>query len=231
MANSSAETEPDAAASEHLLSLAELRENYGRGELSEQNCETNPIVLFERWIEEARAAGLRDVNAMTLATATPDGRPSARFMLLKEVSEEGFVFYTNYTSRKASELDRNPFAALAFFWAELERQVRVEGPVKRVSREQTERYFRKRTRGSQLGAWVSRQSQPIAGRMILDEKLKELEERFAGQPEIPAPEFWGGYCVTPSAIEFWQGRPNRLHDRLLYRRNGESGWQVQRLSP
>lgn len=216
---------------EHRLSLADLRENYGRAELKEQNCHSNPILLFERWMQEARAAGIRDANAMTLSTATPEGRPSARLMLLKEVSEVGFVFYTNYTSRKACELERNPFAALTFFWSELERQVRVEGRVRRVPRQQTEEYFRTRARGSQLGTWVSQQSQPIPNRSALDAKLEELGQRFANAPEIPAPDFWGGYLLEASSIEFWQGRPNRLHDRLRYERKGESGWNIVRISP
>lgn len=215
--------------SEHRLSLADLRENYGRGELNEQNCDSNPILLFERWMEEARAAGIRDANAMTVSTATRQGRPSARLMLLKEVSEFGFVFYTNYTSRKASELESNPFAAMTFFWRELERQVRVEGRVQRISREKTGEYFRTRARGSQLGAWVSHQSRTVPNRQALDAKLEELEQRFAGR-EVSAPEFWGGYRLEPSSVEFWQGRPNRLHDRLCYQRKGEA-WIIERLSP
>jgi pyridoxamine 5'-phosphate oxidase len=233
MADLSQKSQPQNGAqnSRHRLSLADWRESYGLSELNEEQCESNPIVLFERWIEEARAAGLRDANAMTLATATREGRPSARLMLLKEVSDNGFIFYTNYTSRKARELDSNPYAALTFFWPELERQVRVEGEVHRLAREQNEAYFRTRARGSQLGAWASHQSQPIASRAVLHARLEELKQRFAHLQEIPTPEFWGGYCLTPSSIEFWQGRPDRLHDRLCCRRKGEGKWIIERLSP
>jgi pyridoxamine 5'-phosphate oxidase len=222
---------PDFAKPIHRLSLADLRENYGLGELSEQNCESNPIVQFERWIKDAQRADLREPNAMVLATATRDGRPSARIVLLKEVSDLGFVFYTNYSSRKARELETNPFAALTFYWSELERQVRVEGEVCRVPRQQSEAYFRTRPKGSQLGAWASHQSQALPSREPLDLRLNELEARYAGTVDIPVPEFWGGYCLLHDTIEFWQGRPNRLHDRLLYKRDGESGWTLQRLSP
>ncbi len=215
----------------HRLSLAGLREEYvGRG-LNEADCEPNPIVQFERWINDAQAADLTEPNAMTVSTATPGGRPSARVVLLKEVSDVGFVFYTNYTSRKARELEMNPFAALTFYWPELARQVRVEGHVRRVPRQQSESYFRIRPRGSQLGAWASHQSSVIAGREVLETKLKQLEADYLGTNDIPAPEFWGGYCLVPQAIEFWQGRPNRLHDRLLYRKQGENSWQIERLSP
>jgi pyridoxamine 5'-phosphate oxidase len=212
----------DSAERNHRLSLAELREEYHPGRLSERNCETNPSVQFERWIKDAQAAHLKEPNAMTLATATRDGRPSARIVLLKEVSDIGFVFYTNYTSRKAREIETNPFAALTFYWPELERQVRVEGRVQRVPREQSEAYFHSRPKGSRLGAWASHQSEVLSGRQRLE---------YAGTDDIPAPEFWGGYCLTPDTIEFWEGRPNRLHDRLLYQRNGENIWTIQRLSP
>ena len=222
---------PDFAKRTHRLSLADLRESYGLGELDERNCETNPIVQFEKWIQVAEKAGLREPNAMVLGTATADGRPSSRVVLLKEVSDIGFVFYTNYTSRKARELETNPFASLTFYWPELERQVRVEGRVQRVPRQVSEAYFRTRPRGSRLGAWASHQSEAIPSREALDTRLKELEDRYANSDDIPVPEFWGGYCVVPETIEFWQGRPNRLHDRLQYRRNSEQAWVLERLSP
>lgn len=215
----------------HRLSLADLRENYGVGELSEQSCEPNPIVHFERWIKDAQRADLKEPNAMVLATATRDGRPSARVLLLKEVSDLGFVFYTNYSSRKARELEANPFAALTFYWSELERQVRVEGQVVRIPRQQSEAYFRTRPKGSRLGAWASHQSEVLPSRELLETRLKQLESAYADGGDIPVPEFWGGYCLLPDRIEFWQGRPNRLHDRLRYRKNGERGWILERLSP
>ena len=220
----------DFAERNHRLSLAGMRREYGRGRLTEEHCETNPIVQFEHWIQDAQAADLKEPNAMTLATATAEGRPSARVVLLKEVSDIGFVFYTNYTSRKARELETNPYAALTFYWAELERQVRVEGRVGHVSRVQSEMYFRSRPKGSRLGAWASHQSEVLPSRAPLEARLAELEQLYSTD-EVPVPEFWGGYCVAPEAIEFWEGRPNRLHDRLLYRRNGENAWTIQRLSP
>ena len=213
------------------LALADLREDYRRAELGEENCETNPFRQFEKWFREAQVVDLKEPNAMSLATATADGKPSARIVLLKEFSEAGFVFYTSYSSRKGKELGTNPFCALVFYWAELERQVRVEGRIEKVSREQTEAYFRRRPRGSRLGALVSNQSEVLSGRQPLEQRLKELEAVYRDREEIPTPEYWGGYCVMPSSLEFWQGRSNRLHDRLLYRRKGEAEWQLERLSP
>jgi pyridoxamine 5'-phosphate oxidase len=221
----------DFAERTNRLSLAGMREEYHRGRLTEEHCETNPIVQFENWFKDAQATDLKEPNAMTLATATPDGRPSARVVLLKEVSDIGFVFYTNYTSRKARELEANPLAALTFYWAELERQVRVEGRVAKVPRAQSEAYFRVRPKGSRLGAWASHQSEILPIRQPLERRLAELEELYGGTDDVPVPEFWGGYCVDPEAIEFWEGRPNRLHDRLLYRRKSENAWTIQRLSP
>ncbi len=215
----------------HRLSLAGVREEYGLAGLDERTCETNPIVQFERWIKDAQAADLKEPNAMTVSTATRDGRPSGRVLLLKEVSDIGFVFYTNYGSRKGRELETNPFAALTFYWPELERQVRVEGTVRRVPRPQSEAYFRTRPRGSRLGAWASRQSEVVGSREELALKLERVEAEYGGIEDVPAPDYWGGYCVLHDVVEFWQGRPNRMHDRLRYRRKGEDGWLIERLSP
>jgi pyridoxamine 5'-phosphate oxidase len=189
----------------------------------------DPIVFFETGFAEARAAGLYLPESMTVATATGDGAPSARMMLLKGVDPRGFVFFTNYGSRKGSELLANPRAALVFHWPILQRQVRVEGSVSRLSPAESEAYFRTRPRASRIGAWASRQSAELPSRAELDRRVREREQRFAGQ-EVPLPPFWGGYRLTPLVIEFWQGRVNRLHDRLRYTRTG-SGWAVTRLYP
>jgi pyridoxamine 5'-phosphate oxidase len=189
----------------------------------------DPIELFRTWWREAEEAGLLLPEAVSLATATPDGRPSVRLVLLKGVSAEGFVFFSNYGSRKAEELEANPRAALAFHWAALQRSVRVEGQVEKVTPEESEAYFRTRARGSRLGAWASRQSQPIASRAALEAKVDEARKRF-GDGEIPLPPFWGGYQVIPERIEFWQGRADRLHDRVLHTRTAE-GWRAERLQP
>lgn len=217
-----------------LLSLEELRENYTKGGLAEQDCDRNPIAQFQKWFAEAKAAHLKEPNAMTLATADLDGKPSARIVLLKEAGEDGFTFYTNYSSRKGQELEINPDAALVFYWAELERQVRVEGKVERVSREKSVAYAHGRPRGSQIGALVSHQSGIVkGGREYLEAKLKDLETRYAATEteKLPVLNDWGGYCLRPTNFEFWQGRPNRLHDRIVYRQIGEEGWVLGRLSP
>ncbi|HEY8368696.1 MAG TPA: pyridoxamine 5'-phosphate oxidase [Thermodesulfobacteriota bacterium] len=190
----------------------------------------NPFVQFRRWFADAVEAKIKDPNAMTLATATPDGAPAARVVLLKEIDDRGLVFFTNYESRKGVELAANPRAALCFFWAPLERQVRVEGRVEKVTREESEAYFRTRPRGSRLGAWASRQSAVIPGREPLEARVAELERQYPEGTEIPCPPWWGGYRVLPDAFEFWIGQPNRLHDRFRYTRSG-SGWTVTRLSP
>ncbi len=197
--------------------------------MDEAQVDADPIVQFGRWFADAEAADLIEPNAMTLATVAAGGRPSARMVLLKGFDERGFVFYTNYESRKAAELDGNPIAALVFWWGALQRQVRVEGAVERVRREESEAYFRSRPLGSRLGAWASAQSQVITGRAELEGRLEELTARY-GDGDVPLPPFWGGYRIRPEVVEFWQGRPNRLHDRLRYRRT-PSGWDIDRLSP
>lgn len=198
-------------------------------ELTEADLLPDPIALFERWYAEARAAELPQVDAMTLATATPDGRPSARIVLLKGVDARGFAFFTNATSRKGRELEANPQAALAILWAGLERQVRVAGAVVRLSDEESDAYFATRPRGSQLGAWASQQSRPLADRAELDARWAALERRYEGAA-VPRPAHWGGYRVEPAEIEFWQGRANRMHDRFAYTRAGDD-WTWARLQP
>ncbi len=209
--------------------LADLREEYTKAGLDESDVDPNPIEQFRRWFEEALNAGLHEPNAMTLATATPDGKPSARVVLLKGFDERGFVFYTNFEGRKGRELEENPRCALLFYWGELERQVRIEGRASRVPDGESDAYFASRPRGSQLGAWASAQSREVEGREILEDRLRELEAEYEGR-EVPRPPFWGGYRVEPDVFEFWQGRENRLHDRLAYGREGGM-WRVSRLQP
>jgi pyridoxamine 5'-phosphate oxidase len=211
------------------VDAADLRKEYTRAGLHEADMATDPVVQFHEWFENLIEAGLHEPNAMILATATENGRPSARTVLLKGYDERGFVFYTNYEGRKASELEANPACALLFYWGELERQVRIEGRAVRLSGEESDGYFASRPRGSRLGAWASEQSRPVENRSILEERVKALEAEYEGR-EIPRPAFWGGYRVQPDSIEFWQGRENRLHDRLVYGRIG-GGWKMQRLQP
>ena len=212
------------------MSIADLRREYARARLDERDVSHDPIVEFARWFAEAQEAEVLEVNAMTLATATADGVPSARIVLLKAFDERGFVFFTDYRSRKGGELEANPRAALVFYWGELERQVRITGGVALTSREESEEYFRSRPLGSRLGAWVSHQSRVIPGRSVLEEDLLEVERRFK-DGNVPLPSHWGGYRVVPDVIEFWQGRESRLHDRIRYVREIGRRWRVERLSP
>jgi len=209
--------------------MADLRREYTLAGLRRADLDPDPITQFNKWFEQAMAAGIREPNAMTLATADRQGQPSARIVLLKNVSEKGFTFFTNYESRKGNELGTNPLAALVLFWPELERQLCISGSVKKVTRAESKKYFDSRPRGSRLAAWVSSQSETIQDRAALEKKLAMLEARYPGE-EVPLPPYWGGYCLAPARIEFWQGRPNRLHDRFQYREQSK-GWLLERLSP
>ena len=212
-------------------SIADLRQNYTLAGLAEANVDADPIKQFEVWFQQALDADLLEPNAMTLATATPDGKPTARIVLLKEVSDRGFVFYTNYESQKGQQLIANPYAALVFLWNKLERQVRIEGRVEQLSPQESTAYFHSRPKASQLGAWTSDQSRVIANRKILKQKLADLQTQYKDDVTIPRPEHWGGFRVIPNRIEFWQGRPSRLHDRLVYDLQDNGSWQLKRLSP
>lgn len=209
--------------------LHDLRREYQRGELLETDISPDPLEQFARWFADAQSAGEMEPNAMTLATADSAGLPSARIVLLKEFDARGFVFFTNYQSRKGGQLKDNPHAALVFFWAKLERQVRIEGRVRRVTQAESDAYFQERPRPSRIGAWASHQSRSIASRHELEHQDTAMIEQFADNP-IPRPDFWGGYRLTPRLIEFWQGRPSRLHDRLEYVRQGGK-WRIERLQP
>ncbi|ABE32193.1 pyridoxamine 5'-phosphate oxidase [Paraburkholderia xenovorans LB400] len=213
-----------------MTSLAELRKNYSLGSLDVGDVDRNPFRQFDTWFKQAVDAQLPEPNTMTLATVDPRGRPSARIVLIKGVDERGFVFFTNYESRKGRELAANPYASLLFYWIELERQVRVEGRIVKTSAEESDGYFASRPLGSRIGAWASNQSQVIESRSQLETREREFSLLYGDQP--PRPPHWGGYRLVPEAIEFWQGRPSRLHDRLLYTRSDEhSDWQISRLSP
>jgi pyridoxamine 5'-phosphate oxidase len=211
------------------VDASSLRQEYTRAGLDKADVDPDPIVQFHEWFETVIDADLHEPNAMILATASTDGKPSARTILLKGYDERGFVFYTNYEGRKANEIEANPICALLFYWGELERQVRIEGRVSRLSGEESDAYFAGRPRGSRLGAWASEQSRPVEDRSVLEERVRALEAEYEGR-EIPRPPFWGGYRVEPDTIEFWQGRENRLHDRLVYRRE-DGAWRIERLQP
>lgn len=208
--------------------IARLRTDYMKGALDEEHADPHPMRQFARWWDEATRSMLREANAMTLATASVDGTPSARTVLLKGYDDDGFVFYTNYDSRKGRELAANPRAALLFFWAELERQIRIEGTVERVAAAESDEYYRSRPLASRIGAWASPQSEPIPNKAWLMARAAEMGLRHGLNPDRPP--HWGGYRLRPVALEFWQGRPSRLHDRLLYSR-ADAGWQRARLAP
>ena len=217
---------------DETAALQAMRVDYRHASLDEKDVRADALEQFAHWFKDAETAKLPEPNAMTLATASEDGAPSARIVLLKGFDEHGFVFYSNYESRKGRELDANPKAALVFFWEPLERQVRIEGTVLRISHEESKAYFDVRPRASRIGAWASNQSTVIASRAVIEAREQELDRKFYEEhgEDIPLPDFWGGYCVIPAVIEFWQGRPGRLHDRLRYTRDG-NGWKIDRLSP
>jgi len=204
-------------------------EHVGKG-LRRSDLNADPIKQFGNWFTTAIEAGIRDVNAMSLATSGSDARPSVRIVLLKSFDQDGFVFFTNYASEKGKQLKANPHAALAFYWIELDRQIRISGKVERTSREESQTYFHSRPVGSQLSAWASRQSDVVDGRRVLDARMAEMTERF-GDKQIPLPPHWGGFRLKPDKMEFWQGRPNRLHDRFRYTRQPDGSWQIDRLAP
>ena len=215
-----------------LISKIRCALTLGQGLLIENKTLTttdDPISFFKTWLKEAENSGIILPESMTIATSTPQGRPSSRVVLLKEVDQKGFVFFTNYGSHKAQELKENPFTALLFHWNMLQRQVRIEGKVEKITTEESNAYFQTRGRGSRIGAWASHQSQELDNRETLVQRVKYFEDKFAGK-EVPLPEFWGGYRVIPNRIEFWQGKADRLHDRFIYE-SSENGWKIKRLNP
>ncbi|WP_264322980.1 pyridoxamine 5'-phosphate oxidase [Romeriopsis navalis] len=210
--------------------IADLRQDYQRAALLETDVAANPIEQFQMWFDQAVAAQLPEPNAMTVASATPEGIPSARIVLLKGCDQRGFVFFTNYNSHKGQELTINPHAAIVFLWTELERQVRIQGTVEKIAAAESDEYFYSRPAGSRMGAWASEQSCVIPDRTVLDDRLAALKVEYANK-DVPRPEHWGGFRVKPRVIEFWQGRSSRLHDRLRYQLDGAGNWCIDRLAP
>ncbi len=210
-------------------SIADIRQDYSLHSLDQKDVSENPIDQFTLWWDEAIKSEITEVNAMTLATVTADGHPSARIVLLKGYDKDGFVFFTNYASNKGAEIEANPYASLVFFWKELERQVRIDGLIEKISAAESEEYFQSRPEGSRIGAWASPQSTVIASREVIEKNVADLTQKYASGI-IPRPEHWGGYRVRPVAIEFWQGRSSRLHDRIKYRLEAQE-WIIERLAP
>ena len=209
--------------------LADLRQHYTKGGLEEHQIPDSPFTLFNEWFKQAGELGVLEPNAMVLSTVSADNKPSSRVVLLKGIEDEGFIFYTNYESRKGKELEFNPYISILFFWPEAERQIRIEGKVSKISTESSKEYFVSRPRESQLGAWASAQSSIIQGRHSIEESYQQCLAQYEGK-DIPLPDFWGGYIIHPSSFEFWQGRPSRLHDRMKYTKEQDS-WLIVRLSP
>jgi pyridoxamine 5'-phosphate oxidase len=213
---------------EHIY---KLRKDFALRELSESSVHENPIIQFETWFNEAVQAQIPDVNAFDLATVSGEGIPSIRIVLLRDFTSAGFSFFTNYNSHKGRDIEQNPNVCMNFFWQQMERQVRVQGKIEKLSPEDSDMYFASRPRGSQIGAWASEQSKVVQNRQELDKIVEEMERRFEGQEIIPRPIYWGGYVIKPHEIEFWQGRPSRLHDRIRYSKNEAGSWKIERLSP
>lgn len=213
-----------------MMDLRAMREEFTTSDLSKKDLSSDPFSQFEKWFAQVQNGGISMPNAMSLATVSADGQPSIRTVLLKYFDQEGFVFFTNYESRKAQEIDQNPKVALLFFWKELERQIKITGTVDKISTTESVKYFFSRPKGSQIGAWVSNQSSVITSRQLLMSKFEELKRKFQDK-QVPLPSFWGGYRVVPEEFEFWQGRVNRLHDRFLYSKNTDNHWIINRLAP
>jgi pyridoxamine 5'-phosphate oxidase len=212
-----------------MMSIADLRKDYSRASLTEQDVHPDPIQQFSKWFGEAIAAEVPEANAMSVSTVGTNGRPSSRILLIKDIDARGFTFFTNYDSRKGNELEQNQYAALLFYWIELERQVRIEGRVERISAAESDTYFQSRPLKSRLGAIASSQSQPISSREAMEQRFAQIEQEYGEQPVRPV--HWGGYRLVPDYIEFWQGRPSRFHDRIAYRLQADGTWQRQRLQP